>query len=370
MAPDRGIPRRETQLGERHPERRPEPRRGQPAGRAVTGTVASGTDWARAASAITSASQVCLACHIYPDADALGSMLAVAHALGAGQKIIASVGDPPGDAVTQVPANLRFLPGLDMLSPPDAFPASPEVMITFDVSTPSRLGLLEQRAEQAGELIVIDHHASNHGFGTIDLVDPDAAATAVLASGLIDQLGVALTKPIALCLYAGLAADTGSFQFSSTTPEVHQLAARLLATGIDSGAVGHELWDRAPFGYLGVLSAALARAVLEPAEAGGRGLVWTSISRADRAAHGLGYDAIEPVIDVVRRTDEAEVAVVLKEDDRGTWRASARSKGQLNLARALGRLGGGGHPAAAGFASPGPVDEIMRGVRAVLADAS
>lgn len=336
----------------------------------MSGTVAAvTTGLARAAGAVQSAGQVCLACHIFADADALGSMLAVAQALGPARNVVASVGDEPGTALPRVPGNLRFLPGLDLLSPPDSYPARPEVMITFDVSSPSRLGLLQQRAEEAAELIVIDHHASNTGFGTIDLVDPEAAATAVLACDLIDQLGVPMTKAIALCLYAGLVADTGSFKFSSTTPGVHRLAARLLDTGIDAGAVGHELYDRAPFGYLRVLSAALARAVLEPAEAAGRGLVWTTVSRADRAAHGLEYDAIEPVIDEVRRADEAEVAVVLKEDDGGTWRASARSKGKVDLARALGRLGGGGHPFAAGFAAAGPVEDIMRDVRRVLAEA-
>lgn len=335
----------------------------------MSGTVAPGeAGWGRAARAVASAGEVCLACHIFPDADALGSMLAVAQALAPGRRVVASVGDPPRDTIPPVPANLRFLPGLDMLSAPGEYPASPEVMITFDASSPSRLGLLESAAREAQELIVIDHHASNPGFGTVDLVDPDAAATAVLTSVLIDELGVPLTKPIALCLYAGLVADTGSFTFS-TTPAVHRLAARLLETGIDAGAVGHELWDRAPFGYLRVLSAALGRAMLEPAEAGGRGLVWTTVSRADRAAHGLDYEAIEPVIDVVRRTDEAEVALVLKEDDAGTWRASARSKGKVDVARALGRLGGGGHPAAAGFAAPGPVEDIMRDVRHVLAEA-
>lgn len=241
-------------------------------------------------------------------------------------------------------------------------------MITFDASSPSRLGLLEPRAAEADELIVVDHHASNAGFGSIDLVNRDAAATAVLACDLIDRLRIPLTRQIALCLYAGLVADTGSFTFT-TTAWTHRLAARLLETGIDAGAVGRELWDRAPFGYLRVLSAALARVVLEPAAAGGRGLVWTTISRADRAAHGVDYQAIEPVIDVVRRTNEAEVALVLKEDDSGTWRVSARSKGKVDVARAAGRLGGGGHPAAAGFAAPGPVQDIMSRVRSVLADA-
>jgi phosphoesterase RecJ-like protein len=336
----------------------------------VSGAVtARSTGWSRAVDAVESASEICLAGHIFPDADALGSMLAVAHALTPGRRVIASVGGTPADEPPEVPGNLRFLPGLDLLSAPDAYPARPQVMITFDVSSPSRLGVLEARADDAAELIVIDHHASNTGFGTINLVDPAAAATTVLACDLIDRLGVPLTRSIAVCLYAGLVADTGSFKFASTTPAVHRLAARLLETGIDAGEVGHQLWDRAPFGYLGVLSAALARAVLEPAEAGGRGLVWTTVSRADRAAHGVPYDAIEPVIDVVRRTDEAEVAAVLKEDEQGAWRASTRSKGAVDVARACMRLGGGGHPVAAGFTAQGPAGDIIAKLRAALAEA-
>ena len=79
---------------------------------------------------------------------------------------------------------------------------------------------------------MIDHHASNTGFGTLSLVDPHAAATAVLVDELVDRLGVPLDRDIATCLYAGLVTDTGSFRYAATTPEVHQMAARLLATGL------------------------------------------------------------------------------------------------------------------------------------------
>ena len=228
----------------------------------------------------------------------------------------------------RVPDNLRFLPGLDLLTQPREFPAEPQVMITFDAASRGRLGVLAPNAARAGELIVVDHHASNTRFGTIHLVDPAAAATAVLACELVDRLGLPLTRPIAVGLYAGLVTDTGSFKHASTTVGVHGLAARLLGTGIEPEVVARELWDRAPFGYLRVLSAALGRAVLEPRQAGGLGLVWTTVSRADRAAHGLGYDTVEPMIDVVRRTEEAEVAIVFKQDDDGAWQVSARSKGQ------------------------------------------
>jgi len=313
-------------------------------------------DWGRAVKIVDGADRVCLACHIRPDADALGSMVAVALALhGRGQRVVASFGDEP----FAVPAILRFLPGLDLLSPPAAYPARPEVMLSFDAASIDRLGALARPAAAAAELIVLDHHASNTGFGTVSLVDPDAAATAVLAVGLIDQLGLPLTRDVALGLYAGLVTDTGSFKFSATTPQVHGLAARLIAAGVDPAAVSRELYDRAPFGYLGMLAAALGRAQLDRAAARSRGLVWTTVTRADRTPSNLPLDAAESVIDVIRRTDEAEVAAVLKEDDNGGWQVSVRSKEFIDVGIACTELGGGGHARAAGFSYTGRPGEAI-----------
>jgi phosphoesterase RecJ-like protein len=326
-------------------------------------------DWAKAVTLLDGADEVCLACHVRPDGDALGSMLALAHALRAPgrsrpPRVMASFGDQP----FEIPGILRFLPGTGLLSPPDCYPDRPRLMVTFDVGSIDRLGVLAANAARAEELIVVDHHASNTRFGTVNLIDPDAAATAMLAADLVSALGAELTREIAFGLYAGLVTDTGSFKYSSTSPAVHELAARLLGTGIEPGAVARELWDRAPFGYLGLLSAALGRAELEPAGAGGHGLVWTTVTRADRAARGLPLEAAEPVIDVVRRTDEADVAVVLKESDDGLWQVSARSKGKVDVGRACTRLGGGGHRFAAGFTTGGSPAEAMARLRPLLGE--
>jgi bifunctional oligoribonuclease and PAP phosphatase NrnA len=319
-------------------------------------------DWAGALGILDGADRVCLACHVRPDADALGSMIAVAQALRVrGQQVIASFAEP-----FAVPAILTFLPGLELLSPPGSVPARPEVMMSFDASGIDRLGDLAGPAAVAAELIVVDHHASNTGFGSVSLVDPAAAATAVLAAELIGRLGVPLTRDIAVDLYAGLVTDTGSFRFSATTPRVHELAARLLAAGVDPAAVSRELYDRAPFGYLSLLAAALGRAQLDREAAGGRGLVWTTVTRADRASADLPIDAAESVIDQVRRTDEAEVAVVLKEDDQGVWQVSVRSKDRVDVGKAATELGGGGHARAAGFSYTGRAGEAIRALTRVL----
>ncbi|WP_328601080.1 DHH family phosphoesterase [Actinomadura physcomitrii] len=337
-----------------------------PNGAGASGGAADGAsvrlDWDRAVELIEAADEVCLACHIAPDGDALGSMLALAQALHAlGKRCLASFGEP-----FAVPAILRFLPGQQFLVEPALMPAAPALMISLDAAGQARLGSLAGAAGRAEALIVVDHHASNVGFGGVRLVDPDAAATAVLVEELIRRLGVPLDGDIAQGLYAGLASDTGSFKYPCTTPEVHDLAGRLLTAGVRPEAVSRELWDRAPFGYLQVLAGALARARLERDAAGGRGLVWTTIARSDREARDVLYDQLEGVIDQLRRTDEAEVAVVLKENDRGEWYVSTRAKGAVDVGRACVELGGGGHRTAAAFTMGGEPAWIIDRLRAAL----
>jgi phosphoesterase RecJ-like protein len=320
-------------------------------------------DWERAVALIQRADTITLACHVSPDGDALGSMLGFGLALRqAGKKVIASF----GDRRFAVPRLLRFLPGQELLVEPSAFPAEPDLMITFDASTMDRLGLLGQNAGHAGDLIVVDHHVSNTGFGSVHLIDPTAAATSVLVEELLRRLGLSVSRDVAACLYTALVTDTGSFRYSATTPAAHAMAGRLIAAGLRPDEIARELWDRSPFAYLRVLGAALGRVTLEPAAAAGHGLVWTYVTHGDRAVNALPYDEVEGVIDVVRRVDEADVAVVLKEDDTGSWNVSTRSKGAVDVGRACTALGGGGHPSAAGFASRLPPEETMAALRPLL----
>jgi len=321
--------------------------------------------WDKAVAALTGPDEVVLACHVSPDGDALGSMLALAHALRRrGSRVLPSFGEP-----FDVPPSLRGLPGVDLLVRPDRVPAAPALLATFDTGSVDRLGGLADRAQRAGEVLVVDHHVSNTGFGTVHLVDPAAPATAVLVDELVRRLGVPLDADIAACLYAGLVTDTGSFRFAGTTPATHQLAARLLATGFRHDLLARELFDTHPFGWLPMAGAVLARARLEPAEVGGLGLVWTETRSADLAARGLGLDQAESLVDLVRTAQEAEVAAVVKELPQGGWAVSVRSKGRVNVGAACTALGGGGHRYAAGFTSHAGLEETVALLRAALAGA-
>jgi phosphoesterase RecJ-like protein len=323
------------------------------------------TDWDAAVTELTGGDPVLLLAHVAPDADALGSALAVGLAL---ESLDVDVAVSFGDEPFAVPRVLRSLPGQHLLRSPDEVGPRP-VVVTFDVSSVDRLGVLRPVAEAARSLTVVDHHASYTGFGHRHLVDVSAPATAVLALELVDRLGVAIDRDIAATVYAGLLTDTGSFRFAATTEATHEVAARLHRTGLRHDLVARAIYDDEPFGALRMLGAALDRAVLEEQAVGGLGLVWTVVPLADREAFALPVDAAERVIDTLRLASEAQVACVLKEDDDRSWRVSLRSKGRVDVSRVALTLGGGGHRFAAGFTGHGSPGEVLRAVREQLAAA-
>lgn len=326
-------------------------------------------EWERAVDAVHEASRLLLLGHVSPDGDALGSALAVGLAVAAmpgARRVEVSFGDDP----FVVPANLSGLPGQHLLVPATEVHPDPDVVLTFDASSIDRLGLLRTVAESAPLLVAVDHHLSYDGFATVSLVDVSAPATAVLADELVSRLGVDLDRDIAACLYTGLITDTGSFRYAGTTPATHALAGRLLATGIAFDEIARQVFDSVPFGYLALLGTALGRCRLVPDAAHGHGMVWTAVLAEDRAEDKLAFDLVEPIIDVVRKASEAEVALVVKEDDVGDLRISMRSKGAVDVSAAASSLGGGGHRYAAGYtATSRDVDAVVTEVLAALDDA-
>jgi len=330
----------------------------------VTWTTAPvGADWDAAIAALTCGDPVLLLAHVSPDADALGSALAVGLALESlGVDVVVSFGDDP----FVMPRTLRALPGQHLLRPPGQV-RDRAIVASFDVSAAERLGVLEDVALSARVLVAVDHHTSYTGFGGVHVVDVHAPATAVLALEFVDRLGVPLSQEIATAVYGGLVTDTGSFKYAATTPETHVLAARLLRTGLPHALIARQIYDDEPFGVLKMLGGALDRATLEPDAVGGLGLVHTCVSKAARDEYGLPMDAVERVIDVLRIATEAEVALVLKQDDTGHWRVSMRSKGSVDVSTVAASLGGGGHRFAAGFTGGLESHGILDDVRAALA---
>lgn len=313
----------------------------------------------RAADILSDADEVALACHMNPDADALGSMLGLSnHLRGRGAVTVCSYGNEPLD----LPRWATLLPGTDHVIPPSTFPAEPAVMVTCDCASFDRLGVLGASASRAGELIWIDHHRSNDGYGTVRLVDPDASSTCELVFRLIETMGGGFDRDVAVCLYAGLVTDTGRFQYQATTPETLRVAAQLREHEFDHAALVRAMYEDNDPSFLRLLGTALGR-MTEVPEAS---MVWTYITQADLAEAGVGPGDTDDVIDVIRSARDVDVAAVLKQQRDGRFKVSVRSRGGHDLSVVASSFGGGGHRLAAGYTSEhGPEGTIERLVEAL-----
>jgi phosphoesterase RecJ-like protein len=299
--------------------------------------------WQQAVSALREAGSVVVSCHVNPDGDALGSALALCLALRrAGRPALASFSEP-----FVVPPQYRFLEGLDALVPPGEVPLDADLFVCFDAGSLDRLGTLVPAFQGARRTLVVDHHVSNTRFGDLNLIDPDAPASAVLCRRLLAELGLPLDRAIATCLYTGLVTDTGRFAYQATTSDTHRLAAELLDAGVQQYEVAKAIFETNEIGYLRLLGDLLS-GIHQVPEAS---LVWTAVSVADREARGVELDQTEGLIDVVRTDSASEVAAVLKELPEGGWKVSLRSKGGVDVGRIAGQFGGGGHKFAAGYTS-------------------
>jgi len=300
--------------------------------------------FAKAAEALSAATSVALACHVNPDADALGSMLGLSNHLRAmGKQTVCSFPNDPFEPPRWAP----MLPGTEALVPPSAFPQDPPVMVTCDVASLDRLASLGGAAVRAKTLIWIDHHVTNDGLGTIPIVDPSASSTCELVWRLVKELGGQIQIETAMCLYAGLVTDTGRFQYEAVKPDTLRLAAELREFPFEHTRLVQALYEDNGVAYLGLLGIALGRVRVEP-EAD---LVWTYLTRADLEAADVHSGETDDLIDVVRTAREADVAAVIKQQRDGRFKVSLRSRGGHDVAAAASRFGGGGHRLASGYTS-------------------
>lgn len=304
----------------------------------------------QAAAAIRKANSILLACHVRPDADALGSLIGLQLGLKQLGKEVRAV-SPDG-----VPAAYRFLPGWEDVS--NTVKGSFELAIGLDADGSDRLGPAESALLAQPLVIDLDHHTGPDPFGHIQVVDPTAAATGELVYELLRVLGVSITPEIAANLQAALVTDTGSFRFSNVTPNVLRIAADLVEAGGHPGPVYEAVYGTRPYAasrLLGRLLSGLQRS------AEGR-IVWGALGQSDFRDFGLETSDTEGFVDQIRMVEGNEVALFLREEPNGEIRVSLRSRGDFNVARIAEEFGGGGHVPAAGCTLPGPLQEATRRV--------
>ncbi len=299
--------------------------------------------------------------HVDPDGDALGSSLGLAWILAsAGKSVRVHLAAP-------VPRMYRFLPAGEFLAigaeaPGRAAVEGPDSLVVLDSTAPSRLGALQGLVTSGVPVLNLDHHADNTRFGDATLVDPTAAATALLVVELARAAAFEIPAPAATCLYTGLLTDTGRFTFGNTNERALRAAADLVGLGADPAHVASSVYEGRPASALRLLGRALE--TLELREDGR--VACLHVTTRMLAETGALPEETEGFASHARSIEGVQVGIFLRETDDGAVKASFRSTGGVPIDGVANQFGGGGHPAASGARLPGPLETAKeRVLRAV-----
>jgi bifunctional oligoribonuclease and PAP phosphatase NrnA len=278
---------------------------------------------------------VCLA-HKDADADSLGSALAFA-------AVLRAMGKAPHPVVPEpVPFTLDHLPGFESL---ESEPARIDAIFTFDCATTGRFGEKRSLLESGAHPVVnIDHHVSNSGYGSVNLIQADASATGQVVYRLLRALDLPIPAEAATNLYAALLTDTGGFRHENTTEEALRLAADLVHLGADPAWIALKSYKSRALSTLRL--EALAVAAMR-SECEGR-LVWSEVTREMLAEAGAAWQETDGVIDVLQTIDTMTMAVLFKELQPDLTKISVRTRGAADATDLCTPFGGGGHRRAAG----------------------
>lgn len=286
------------------------------------------------------ATSVLLGTHQHPDGDALGSILALKLALEMhGKKVTAYIPDPPPDFFT-------FLPALETLTLTKPRVSDYDTVVLLDYTQLYRTNL-EAEALIHPRAICIDHHYDNPRQVSINLIVPQAAATAHILFELFRVMNLPITKDIATCLLTGIFTDTGSFMHDSTTPEILEMASVLMHKGARLSHIAHETYQKKDLAGLRIWGRALSRILVNAKSGASVALV----TYQDLQECHATLDDLSGVVNLLNTLPQTTFAMLLVEFEPGKIKGSLRSEPHkgIDVSKLARRLGGGGHKLASGF---------------------
>lgn len=299
----------------------------------------------QAAERIAAARELLVTCHLGPDGDSVGSMVALSALLKRRERKV-TLFNPD-----LVPRKLKWLPGARKLVHRIAEDKRFDLTIVVDCGDRKLLGPKFPKKETTGDLVVLDHHASAIPFGDLYVCDPAASSVGVMVARIADHLGWEIDSDAALGMYVSLVTDTGGFRYSNTNAEAFRLATHLVENcGVQPWRVSERLNERVRLSRYKLLALALNSIELH---CDGKVAV-ISLTHEMVKSVGASWEDSEGIVNYARALKGVECGVLLTPAKRGGVRVSMRSMGELiDAGKVCAGFGGGGHPGAAGCTLPG-----------------
>jgi phosphoesterase RecJ-like protein len=300
--------------------------------------------------------------HVQPDGDAISSTVAMGWILAKLGKTFTMMNEGP------VPSRLLFLwkSGQILGCGDDAPDRKFRYVIAVDCADFSRVGPTQDWFDAGYELLNVDHHATNNGYGAVNLLQFDAAATAEILYDLAVYMKLPLDSDAATAIYTGLLTDTGGFRYSNTSPHVMGVASHLLEAGAQGPVLAEQLLERMSMGQMRMIQRSLSRLSFSDDQRIG----WLWVTTEDLTETGASNEDLEGLVNYPRNIEGVKVGILFKENGTKSVKVSLRSTGCVDVAAVAQHFGGGGHIRAAGcrltVSLSDAMDQVIGFVRAAL----
>lgn len=291
------------------------------------------------------AKRVLIISHRGPDPDTLGSNLAL-------RKVLEDMGKHVTSAcVDEVPHTYHIVPDLKTFIT-DFNPKEYDLFIAVDAGSISQANFPLTYPEIVEKnFINIDHHPSNEGYGTTNLVMDKAASATFVIYHLFKYWKIEITPYLATLLLYGLYYDTGSFMHSNTCDAVLEMASELLILGADQELITKSLYQNKTVNQLRLWGRAL-----ENMELTNNNVAVAAVTEDDFKAADATHNDLSGLIDYVSSTKGSHFATLLSSQEDGTIKGSFRTRrDDVNVSALAQNFGGGGHKKASGFNIKGKI---------------
>jgi phosphoesterase RecJ-like protein len=294
---------------------------------------------------LDAAKKIVIASHVRPDGDAIGSLLGLGLALhDAGKSVQMILADG-------VPSSYKYLEGCKLIEKEPK--GNHDTFITVDCADFNRTGSIFANFGQPD--INIDHHKTNEKFGKLNLIEAEEVATSAILTNYLPAWGLTITKPIAAALLTGIITDTLGFRTSNITPEALRQAATLMETGVDMPEIYMRSLVRRSFPAARYWGAGLSTLQSK------HGIVWGTLTLADRKLTGYGGNDDADLINMISAIDGNKVGMVFVEQSNHHVKISWRAlEAGIDVSQVAKHFQGGGHAAAAGADIQGSLGEVQK----------
>jgi phosphoesterase RecJ-like protein len=299
---------------------------------------------------ISSKQRFLISCHINPDGDGIGSLLALGTSLrGLGKDVQLVCTDG-------VPNVYSFLDGSSAITRNVEGEKPSEVLILVDCAERERVALPVDVWDMTGVVIVnIDHHVTNAGFGDINIIDANAAATGEIIFHILKELKLPFNQSIASALYTAIATDTGFFRFANTSGATLAACSYLINDfHIEPAKIAEQVHEQKSYNSIRLLGEVLNTIKLT---LDGK-VAWAILDQQMLAKYPVEYEETENYVNYARSIEGVEIGILFKELKPNEIKLSWRSTSAVDVSKLAAYFGGGGHARAAGCNINGSMSEV------------